>query len=111
MLLGVGLQQSLVPQRLELQRRPLSVQHALTWNGAVHCPKGNRHCSIVLQASNNTGFVVDWTLQSAVSGLLLSYACWTQRPRGWADSDLIEVNAAAKGMIRMIHLLPAINFP
>ena len=49
---------------------------------------------IGLQASDSTSFAVDWPLQFAVSGLLLSLACWTERPRGWADSDLVEVHAA-----------------
>lgn len=35
-----------------------------------------------------------WAEQLAACGLALAYACWLDRPQGWADSNLIEVPAA-----------------
>jgi len=44
-----------------------------------------------IQAFSSADFAVDWPLQAGLFGLLFSYACFLQRPRGWADSELIEV--------------------
>lgn len=71
------------------------VQHA--WSRTVRRKQQNhkkwpKKCMSVF---NSTDFVVDWPLQTAITGLLFSYACFVQRPRGWADSSLVEVGSAA----------------
>lgn len=44
-----------------------------------------------IQAFSSADFAVDWPLQAGLFGLLFSYACFLERPRGWADSELVEV--------------------
>lgn len=45
-----------------------------------------------VRSLNSADVIVDWPLQAALFGLAFSYACYIERPRGWADSTLIEVS-------------------
>ena len=54
-------------------------------------PASLRKIKTQIQAFSSADFAVDWPLQAGLFGLLFSYACFLQRPRGWADSDLTEV--------------------
>ena len=44
------------------------------------------------QDLNITIVDIDWPLQASILGLLFSYACYAERPRGWADSSFVEVH-------------------
>ena len=56
------------------------------------CPKSRRESVTTAYSYHSTDLVLDWPLQAALFGLLFSYACYVERPRGWADSSLIEVS-------------------
>ena len=62
------------------------------------------------QDLNITIVDIDWPLQASILGLLLSYACYAERPRGWADSSFVEVHMAHSSLrkISLIGLLAQI---
>ena len=48
------------------------------------------HCWVP-RCAHGDGVLQTWAEQLSVFGLVAAYACWLQRPQGWADSNLIEV--------------------
>ena len=56
------------------------------------CPVSHVKRKTTVRGFNGTDLIVDWPLQAALFGLAFSYACYIERPRGWADSSLIEVS-------------------
>lgn len=59
------------------------------------------------QDLNSTIVNFDWPLQASMLGLLFSYACYAERPRGWADSSFVEVHMGPSSLTPRKYLLSA----
>ena len=78
-------------------------------NPEQQCPGGRGKATTIVRSFSSVNVVVDWPLQAALFGLLFSYACYIERPRGWADSSLIEVHHLFRSSdVKCLHVSKSI---